>query len=306
MARLFLFLSLFILISCGNSADQKVENSIDRAQTYLSSGKCDDALKALEGARDMDNAVYVQVLASVYACKADVEIVDVITELENFNVNKVFSELSKKKFALTNDITNINHMKNSLNVILSTTDIVSQSERDLKFGKRKGQDLGMQLLFYSLIQASKFTNYFGNAEDGKKGEKGGTNLCFLNYITDVGLLFSANPIYTVPATNACQGIGDGHPDLDITTTSGRTNACQGVIAINNVLDTLEQIEFGDSEQLKILKNISEKIAQLKSVLINIDGSLVDIFEVRDTKSCLELEDRELELFIFAFYEMGFE
>jgi hypothetical protein len=58
--------------------------------------------------------------------------------------------------------------------------------------------------------------------------------------------------------------------------------------------------------LKVLKDISEKISTLKDILIDIDPSLTYLFDVRDAKSCLELDDREIELFIFTFYEMGFE
>lgn len=303
----FIFL-IFLLsfISCGSSQEEKVASSIDRAQTYLSKGKCDEALKELNEARDLENAIYLQVLASAYACKGDVEIVNVIAEIKDIDTNNVFGELSEMTFAESANLTVFNHLKKSLDVILSSTEIVSQDARDDQFGKRKGQDLGMQLLFYSIIQASKFTNYFGNAANGKKGDHTGTNLCFLDYTTDVANLFNPNPLYTIPASNACQAAGDGHPDLDIATASGRANACQGVIAINNVLDTLASLDFGDSQELKVLKDISEKISTLKDILIDIDPSLTYLFDVRDAKSCLELDDREIELFIFTFYEMGFE
>ncbi len=306
MVRFTFLILLLSLISCGSSQDEKVASSIDRAQTYLSKGKCDEALKELNEARDLENAVYLQVLASAYACKGDVEIVNVITEIQNINTNNVFGELSKKSFAVSANLTQFNQLKKSLDVILSSTEVVSQDARDEQFGKRKGQDLGMQLLFYSVIQAAKFTNYFGNAANGKKGNHTGTNLCFLAYTTDVANLFNPNPLYTIPASNACQAAGDGHPDLDITTTSGRANACQGVIAINNVLDTLGSLDFGDSQELKVLKDISEKISTLKAILISIDPSLTYLFDVRNAGDCSELDDREIELFVFTFFEMGFE
>ena len=85
----FIFL-IFLLsfISCGSSQEEKVASSIDRAQTYLSKGKCDEALKELNEARDLENAIYLQVLASAYACKGDVEIVNVIAEIKNIDTNK--------------------------------------------------------------------------------------------------------------------------------------------------------------------------------------------------------------------------
>ena len=306
MVRFTFLIFLFFLISCGSSQEEKVASSIDRAQTYLSKGKCDEALNELNEARDLENAIYLQVLASAYACKGEVEIVDVITEIQNINTNNVFSELSKKNFASSDNLTNFNHLKKSLDVILSSTSVVSQGARDEEFGKRKGQDLGMQLLFYSVIQAAKFTNYFGNTANGKKGDHTGSNLCFLEYTTVVANLFDPNPLYTIPATNACQAAGDGHPELDIATPSGRANACQGVIAINNVLDTLGSLDFGDSQELKVLKDISEKISALKAILISIDPSLTYLFDVRGAQDCLDLDDREIELFIFTFYEMGLE
>lgn len=306
MVRFTFLILLFLLISCGSSQEEKVESSIDRAQTYLSKGKCDEALAELDETRDLENAVYLQVLASAYACKGDVEIVNVITEIQNINTNNVFGELSKKTFAVSDNLNHFNYLKKSLDVILSSTTEVSQDARDEQFGKRKGQDLGMQLLFYSVIQAAKFTNYFGNAANGKKGNHTGANLCFLEYTTDVANLFNPNPFHTIPASNACQAAGDGHPDLDIATESGRANACQGIIAINNVLDTLGSLDFGDSQELKVLKNISEKISTLKAILISIDPSLTYLFDIRGAKDCYELGDREIELFIFTFFEMGLE
>lgn len=307
MVRFTFLILLLFFVSCGSSQDEKVVGAIDRAQTYLSKGKCDEALKELDEARDLENAVYLQVLASAYACKGDVEIVNVITEIQNINTNNVFGELSKKTFAVSDNLNHFNHLKQSLDVILSATPVASQEARDERFGKRKGQDLGMQLLFYSVIQAAKFTNYFGNAAHGKKGDPDGlgSNTCFLNYITDVANFFIIIPP-TIPASNACQAAGDGHPDLDLTTITGKANACQGIVAVNNLLDTLDNLDFGDSQELKILKEISNKISGLKATLVALDPSLTHLFNIRDVKKCSELSDREIELFIFAFYELGFE
>ena len=65
MVRFTFLIFLFFLISCGSSQEEKVASSIDRAQTYLSKGKCDEALNELNEARDLENAIYLQVLAQV-------------------------------------------------------------------------------------------------------------------------------------------------------------------------------------------------------------------------------------------------
>ena len=142
--RLLFLTFIFFLISCGSSPEEKVASAIDRAQTYLSKGRCDEALQELDEAQDLENAIYLQVLASAYACKADVEIVGVITEIQDIDTNNVFGDLSQMSFAQSANLTSFDLLKKSLNVILSSTSTVSQAARDDSFGKRKGQDLGMQ------------------------------------------------------------------------------------------------------------------------------------------------------------------
>jgi hypothetical protein len=301
----FFLLFLMFLVSCGASKEEKVESAIDQALTFLSSDKCDEALDTLKDDQDLSNPIFLQVLASAYACKAGVSVVEVISDLKDFNSTNVLSEISQKRFAQSSQLTAYQSLTKSLDTILSSTQVVSQSERESAFGTRKGQDLGMQALIYSVVQVSKFVNYFGNADNGKKGEKGGMNNCFLNY--------SNNPIVSAliddpsyPADNACQTNADGHPELILSTLQGKNYACHGMTLINNSLDILETIEFGDSQDLKVLKDISEKISLLRDAIIDIDPSLNRLFDVKDTDSCLDLAEEDVQIFIFAIYELGFK
>ncbi|HLW57853.1 MAG TPA: hypothetical protein VKY27_10730 [Bacteriovoracaceae bacterium] len=296
----FLFLSLLLITSCGSSKEEKVESAIDQALTHLSSNKCDDALKILKDGKDFENPVYLQVLSSAYACKAGIEVVEVITELEDFNATKVLNELSTKKFAQTTNLDSYHYLNKSLETIFNSTAQTSQAAREEAFGTRKGQDLGMQALLYSIVEVSKFVNYFGNTETGQKGDGQGSNRCFLDYSNNL-LLFNL-----LPATNSCVSETDGHALLDLTKEEGKAYACQGVLLINNALDILESIKFGNSEELKSLKKISEKISNLRDFIITVDPSLESLFSIRDQEACLDLENEKIQTFIFSIYEVGFE
>lgn len=300
MRPYYLLFSLLFLLSCGSSKEEKIESAIDLALTYLTYDKCEDALSVLNEEVDLQNAVYLQVLASAHACKAGINVVQIIGEMESLETSKVLYELAKRDFALVRNNDSFNALTTAVNTITSSTTTVSQEERTKAFGPRKGQDLGVQLLIYSVVQVSRYLNYYGNAEAGRKGEGSGVNTCFLDYVN--------NPILPglLPTSNNCGINGDGHPELDLATPSGRKNACNGVILINNVLDVFENIEFGDSENLQVLKEISEKISFLRENLTDIDPGLEFLFNIRDHKSCEDLSDSDVEKFIFALFEVGFE
>jgi len=295
-----LILFLLFLISCGASKEDKVESAIDLALTHLSSEKCDDALNALKNDQDLSNPIFLQVLASAYACKAGVNSVEVISDLQDFSSVKVFNEIVQKSFARTPDLDSYEFLEKSLDTIFSSTSVVSQQEREAVFGKRKGQDLGMQGLLYSVVQISKFAYYFGNTSTGQKGDGEGVNTCFLNYENVPSI------IGLIVGPNSCGSPDDGHPELDLSTEKGRAYACHGMTLINNSLDILESMDFGSSEDLKVLKDISEKISALREYVVTIDPSLTRLFDIRDSKSCSELDLEEIQTFIFAIYEVGFE
>lgn len=300
MTRVF-FLFLIFLISCGSGKEDKVDSAIDLALTHLSSDRCDQALETLKDDEDLKNPVYLQVLASAYACKAGVNSIEVISELKKVSSIDVLNDISKKSFA-QGDFTAYQSLGKSLDIILSSTNVVSQAQREVTFGKRKGQDLGMQALLYSVVHISKFVHYFGNAKDGDKGKGDLPNGCFLDY--------SDNPVYfpliLAQTYNGCSIINDGHPELLLSTIEGKKLACDGIVLINNTLDILETIEFGDSQDLKVLKEVSERISTLRDAILSIQPDLARLFQLRDSKSCIELDESDIQIFLFAVYELGFK
>lgn len=300
MRTRFFYLLLLLLISCGSSKEDNVESAIDQALTYLSSEKCEQALESLKKDQDLENPVYLQVLSSAYACKARLDSIIVISELENFNSTKVLNELSVKNFAVSNDLNSYHFLTKSLDVIFNSTTVVSQLSREEFFGKRKAQDMGMQALLYSIVQVSKFVNYFGNTKTGQKGDGEGVNRCFLDYSDNL-------PLFNfLPATNSCSSTTDGHPQLDLSRAEGKAYACQGMTLINNSLDILDTINFGNSQDLKVIKEISQKISALRDFMITLDPTLEALFEIRDMKECLTLDKEKIQTFIFSLYEVGFE
>ena len=71
MRSLLILWTLLLLASCAKSPSEETDAAIDVALSYLTHNRCDAAIDVLEDVgRDTDNPIYLQVLASAYACRA--------------------------------------------------------------------------------------------------------------------------------------------------------------------------------------------------------------------------------------------
>jgi hypothetical protein len=307
-----LILLMFTLLSCGQKPEEESREAIDIALTHLSNEDCDEALEVLKEVKEEKGAVYLQVLASAYACKAKYDEISFITkDLTGMSTSSgpdIFKSLASMSLSPETKVDSPEYtsMKKAIQVLIgSTSGSPSHSARVKKFGKRKADDMGIQVLLLSLNQLGKFLNIYGDADkSGKKGQKTGNNSCFINY-TDVRAIAHIGS----GAGGVCNSTTDGHPELVRTSAAGRRRMCEGLIVLTNIFDVLDNMVISSSSELSVLKDISKEVNKYRE---NAEaagiGSLFGITSQSTCEKSMETTSNlnDLELLYALVYETGLQ
>lgn len=249
-----LVFSLVLASSCGNNPEEEAHQAIDQALTLLSDRKCDEAIKLLADIKDQDeNPVFIKTFASAYACKAGFNMIRFvesdIAAIDNANLLTSISILSYSDETVV-DSASYTAMKRAF-TILGGEDF-KQTTRNSLFGNRHGEDMGVQVLVYSLTLLGKYLNWFGRVDAlGKKG--GGVDACYLNYTYGPAV----GTVGTYAASNACTATNLGHPDL--TGANKIRRMCEGITFMTNIFDTINNIDLSGSSTLSSLEDIVTEI-----------------------------------------------
>ena len=278
---------LFIIIGCAKKPSELNAEAIDIALTHLSNEECDEAIKILvEVEGEGDNPVYLQVLASAYACKANFNEInfleDDLATLTTTSAVTIMTSLTKMTMSSESeaDSDKYSSILKGINILLaSTTGTPGQLARNQKFGSRRGAYLGTQALLLELVNLGKFLNFYGNVNTaGSKGQGSNTNSCFINYTDSDAVNLINSGIGGV-----CNSISDGHPDLDLNTANGIRRACEGVVMVANIIDIIDNLELSESTDLKILEDFSTQISLLLDFAEN--AGLDTFIEMRSQSDC---------------------
>lgn len=306
------FLIIFILLitfSCGKNEVEKTDEAISVALTLLDLNKCDDAIDVLsEAGHQNNNGVYLQVLASAYACKAGFEEISFITanvtNIVTTNPEDILKSFASFSFS-AESVTDSGHftaIKNGINVLLnSTSGPPSQTARTSKFGPRRAGDMGVQALLLNLANLGKFLRYYGDTNaSGEKSAGPGSNKCFLDY-NDTG----AQTLIAASQTGACDSITAGHPDLDQTTVAGRRRICEGLMLLTNSINILENIDFSSSSTLSVLQDVATQVGSFRTAAQA--ASLDDVINMTSQSVCETYAGNATNLLkIEYFYALVFE
>ncbi|HXH32291.1 MAG TPA: hypothetical protein VNJ01_15940 [Bacteriovoracaceae bacterium] len=271
--RLILLPFLLILFAaCGKGIEQETQETIDVALTYLTDGKCTEAIDALEAIdRQNTNGVYLQVLASAYACRAGYNELDFIA-IDVPTINTTSASLLFKSISILSlsdeteaDSAEYADFRTALNVLLNSNGAPkpSQVARTVAFGVRRSGDMGVQLLFLSVVELGKFLNYYGNVNSvGAKGMGGGASTCFINY-TDP----RAQAVIAGNFGGACVSNTGGHADLSFAAANlaiAKRRICEGLVLFNNIVDILDNIDLSTNPSLSTFTRISTTINAYKA------------------------------------------
>ena len=324
--RSALILSFLILFcSCAKKPAEEVDEAIDLALTYLSDGKCDKAIDVLEEVgRDLENAIYLQVLASAYACRAGFDertfLADDIPKIDSTAANLMKSlttmTLSPETVADSDEYTDL---RTSLEILLYVdANPPSQAAREAKYGPRKAGDMGVQTLFLSLTQLGRFLHFYGNVDAaGIKGagtastdEQGVTpSNCFVEYtyasaVTALGL-----------AAGTCNDMSsdDGHPNMlfapAATLTITKRKMCEGLMLVNNIVDILNNLTLPSDSSMGDLTNVTTTVNASKALIIAADPALQTLLDTTSQEDCETLvaaagEFDNLQLIYAMLFEGG--
>lgn len=258
LLRLLIFLTfLLALTGCGKTSEEEVMGAVDIALTHLTHKRCDEALTALSKVNGSDNGIYVQVLASAYACKANFnEIKFLVNDLANISANDA-SELLKSISVLSTSVETALESSDSRNLIRAAQIALAskgQLEREQVFGRKKAGDLGVQALLLNIANLGKFLHYFGNVDaNGVKGSGGQSNKCFLNYQ-------DARAAAVIGAqTGACTNTTSGHVSLKLNQADGRRRVCEGLMSLTNSIDILDNLDLSQFEEFSVISDINAQL-----------------------------------------------
>jgi hypothetical protein len=278
--RLFLILSLLTFFGCANNNEEKVKQAIDIAQTHLSSDKCSEAIKVLEEAgRQPNNPIYVQVLASAYACRAGYSEIDFLlddlgTLGQNANPNDLLKTLSILSLSTETqaDSTAYMDLQRAIEILIGPGTNPNHLTRVSKFGQRKAGDVSVQLLLMSIAQLGKFLHYYGNVDsNGKKAAGGGDNNCFMAYSGPALAVING-----LPGGNACTNSSPpmvGHDDLATTPAAQlvltKRRVCEGITLFTNIMDILETLDLTGNDALSSLNDVKLALAPYKAAITSV-------------------------------------
>ena len=310
MKLAFLFIMLISFFSCGKSTDQKVADAIDQAQTYLSDGDCDKALKVLDdvGAQKGD-PIYLQVFASAYACKADFDMIVFISrDLDNISSSS-FSALMKSLSIMTlsketsADSDAFVAMKTGIGILLQDSASVQPSQvmRTSKFGPRKAGDMGMETLIYSLVELGKFLTYYGNVSStGVKGQGTQTNKCFIDYT------YSQAQTVRAAGGGSCNTNTGGHADLTLA-----RRRCEGLMLFTNILDILNNLDVSGNDTFSSLSSVASQANTFVTAAKTTFPQIKTLLETTSQIKCESLlqsssEADNMQLIYAALFETGLQ
>lgn len=268
MPYLSFILCLFLFASCAKKSDQQTMEAIDKAQDFLTSNKCQDAIDVLEeSGLETSNPIFVQVYASAYACRSgfseitffssDVPLID-STDSATFFKSLTTLSTSTETAA---DSASYSDLLSGINIILNSGGASSPSQvaRTSYYGSRKAGDIGTQGVYMLVAQLGKYLHLYGNVDsNGDKGAGSFGSECFVAYDDPI----AQAGVSALPGTNACDGGDAGHPDLslaasDLTTTKRRM--CEGLMIITNLADILGNITLPSNSSLGDLSDVQDLV-----------------------------------------------
>jgi hypothetical protein len=311
--RVFLALTLVLLVSCSKNNEEKINKAIDVAQSHLSRNRCDEAIKVLEEAGSSRNPIYLQVLASGYACRAGYSTIDFLLDdlssIDTTSPSDLFPSISTLSLSEETSVESANYrnLRTALSLLLSGAN-PSHASRVAAYGERKAGDMSVQILFLSIVQLGKFLSYYGSVDtNGSKGARSvSSNKCFLTY-TDSDAIFVTNS----PATGSCNPSETGHPELAFDTTVNlpitRRRLCEGVVLVGNIIDILESIDFSAIDALQSLGNFATLVTNIKATIT--DQAVATILETTSQTTCVSMAGTptgfdELQRYYAYIFEVG--
>jgi hypothetical protein len=257
-----------MLISCSKKAEEQTRKAVDKAQAFLSSSKCQEAINVLEeGGLQTENPIYVQVYASAYACRSgfsvltffgtDIPLIDTDDSQAFFKSLTLLSSSSET----TADSSSYSDLLRAINISISSGggNAPSQVSRNTMYGPGKAGDIGTQALYMLIAQLGKYLHLYGNVDSsGVKGGGAGSSQCFVQYDDPT----AAAGVGSLPGSNACDPGDAGHAGLSLAAGSlvtTKRRMCEGLMIVTNLSDILRNIVLPENDSIGDLSDVQSLI-----------------------------------------------
>lgn len=306
---------LIILVSCGKTQNEEIDEAVLSANIYLNTRQCQKAIDALDKIDYQDrDATYLQVRASAYACKSDFSEPDFFADdlpgfdgadglggLAAFSTSSSMDEPENDQY---------DYLMDAINILLYAGEIPLEKNptvlrRASRFAADQAADINAQLMYMLMAEMGKYFYYYGNTDaSGVKGAGSGDNTCFYDYnmaqdITYDITLGAGVPNYqplhvsdflSLGLTGSCDSTPNkGHESLNLHTSK---RMCQGVVLINNFFDVMPVVV--DAIGLDDFTAIADAQAIFNKYLDALQSP--DISSVRSVQSQTKCESENLTPF----------
>lgn len=326
------FILIILFVSCGQSDRERIDDAIEKAQTLITLGRCDDAINLLEAVgRQTKNYQYLRVLSSGYACKSGYsEPVFFGTDLSNISSASLWGSLSQ----FTNSTKMVSPTQEEYLNLFEAIEILlyagggikntTEPTVALRGGFISGNDLNdlhAQAMYMILTALGMYVYHYGDAEGGAKAARTinpeGNN-CFLDYNENITLDATLayvkldDAITALPASNACKSQpNSGHSDLD-TVAANLDRLCEGVFLFNNLRIVLAQVlgAIGSgNDDFNALEPVETLLDLQRTIFLSVKNGLDDVDTVLSKEVCVTentANTEPIELFFFFYFDTLFE
>jgi hypothetical protein len=257
---IFSFIILLLVGGCGAKKEEEVVSAIDAALYYLSQGtpNCQKAIDELEKVgRQNTNSLYLQTLASAYACRGGFGELILFGEVGVIDPDPEELLGSLAQLSTSNqtapETNSFNDLQTAIDIILysGSKTVPSAAETKVIFGTRQANNLNLQALYMMIVQLGRYTRFYGNTSaTGVKGSGTLGHVCFLDYPVAI--------LNQISASNTCRDApSNGSPSLNISVgaTTAYKRWCQGAMLINNMIDVLDNITFSGNSSLGAIADL---------------------------------------------------
>ncbi len=320
--KFMLLILLYVLISCGASDEEELVDAKTRAENYLTTSQCDEALEELNaiGFKN-DDAEYLKLYASTYACLAGYDTSTFfgsdITNIDTTNVLSSFSTFSYSQGSGGSGTTAYDNLQIALDTLLYAGGIAlttnpSSTERSALFSSRDLAEINSLALYLVLNQFGAYNYFYGNTN--ATGVKGGgdaaeSNVCFFSYNVDGGGTIDGHIDTALGASGgSCSATGQqGKNELSNGGNIDVAIACQGVVLFNNFRDLLASVALGsitDTDLSSVDTFLETAFATLSTYGISFtDSSITTVKSQTRCEADFATNYRDLQIYFAFFIEL---
>ena len=319
MRLCYLSLLFLLIISCGASKEEEVERALVSASNALTKSDCDAAINSLASVSyQTDNAEYVKLYASAYACLAGYKTTTFFDQdITKISGSNILSEFTTFTLAQRNESgvidASFQNMQTAIDALMYSSGIPDSTNptsalRSEQFSNAETAEIN-SLLFYLLAnQLGSYFYFYGNTNS--TGVKGGgeiaNQVCLYSYDIDPG----TNPVLTAylaadSTGGSCNSTGlVGSSQLEDGSVMNVSRACRGITLFNALFDTFENItisSIGEDDLSTVFTGLEDILEEAGDYAFT-DNSILSITSQTLCETNFASNDRDLQLFFAIVFE----